>query len=175
MDVGISVSRVGGDTQVKAMKQVAGTLRLDLASYREKQAFSQFGSDLDATTQYQLNHGAHMMEMLKQKRYSALDVRDQIVAIFAAKENYLDDIDLDHVGLFRDGLGKYMAERHPRLRNALLDGKISDDEQERLRLHIEHFKTAFLKEHPNRTRSTDVEKNAEQTTQTEESPSLGEK
>ena len=175
VDVGISVSRVGGDAQVKAMKQVAGTLRLDLASYREKQAFSQFGSDLDATTQYQLNHGAHMMEMLKQKRYSALDVRDQIVAIFAAKENYLDDIDLDHVGLFRDGLGKYMAERHPRLRNALLDGKISDDEQERLRLHIEHFKTAFLKEHPNRTRSTDVEKNAEQTTQTEESPSLGEK
>ena len=175
VDVGISVSRVGGDAQVKAMKQVAGTLRLDLASYREKQAFSQFGSDLDATTQYQLNHGAHMMEMLKQKRYSALDVRDQIVAIFAAKENYLDDIDLDHVGLFRDGLGKYMAERHPRLRNALLDGKISDDEQERLRLHIEHFKTAFLKEHPNRTRSTDVEKNAEQITQTEESPSLGEK
>ena len=74
VDVGISVSRVGGDAQIKAMKQVVGTLRLDLAAFREKQAFSQFGSDLDATTQYQLNHGAHVMEMLKQQRFSALDV-----------------------------------------------------------------------------------------------------
>ena len=130
VDVGISVSRVGGDAQVKAMKQVSGTLRLDLASYREKQAFSQFGSDLDATTQYQLNHGAHMMEMLKQQRYSALDVRDQITAIFAAKENFLDDIDLNHVNLFRDGLAKYMAEKHPALRKSLTDGKLSDDQQE---------------------------------------------
>ena len=81
VDVGISVSRVGGAAQLKAMKQVAGTLRLDLASYREKQAFAQFGSDLDATTQYQLNHGAHMMELLKQKRYAALDVSDQVIAI----------------------------------------------------------------------------------------------
>ena len=174
VDVGISVSRVGGDAQVKAMKQVAGTLRLDLASYREKQAFSQFGSDLDATTQYQLNHGAHMMELLKQKRYSALDVRDQIAAIFAAKENYLDDIDLTNVGLFRDNLASYMAERHPDLRNKLLDGKMSDETQDRLRKHIEHFKEAFLKEHPNRKRVTDVEKSAEQTTEAEESPSLAE-
>ena len=174
VDVGISVSRVGGDAQVKAMKQVAGTLRLDLASYREKQAFSQFGSDLDATTQYQLNHGAHMMELLKQKRYSALDVRDQIAAIFAAKENYLDDIDLANVGLFRDNLATYMAERHPDLRNKLLDGKMSDETQDRLRKHIEHFKEAFLKEHPNRKRMTDVEKSAEQTTEAEESPSLAE-
>ena len=174
VDVGISVSRVGGDAQVKAMKQVAGTLRLDLASYREKQAFSQFGSDLDATTQYQLNHGAHMMELLKQKRYSALDVRDQIAAIFAAKENYLDDIDLANVGLFRDSLATYMAERHPDLRNKLLDGKMSEATQDRLRMHIEHFKEAFLKEHPNRKRVTDVEKSAEQTTEAEESPSLAE-
>ena len=106
VDVGISVSRVGGDAQVKAMKQVAGTLRLDLASYREKQAFSQFGSDLDATTQYQLNHGAHMMELLKQPRYSALDVVDQICAIYAAKENFIDDVDLENVALFRDGLAQ---------------------------------------------------------------------
>ncbi len=113
VDVGISVSRVGGDAQIKAMKQVVGTLRLDLAAYREKQAFSQFGSDLDATTQYQLNHGAHMMEMLKQQRYSALDVRDQVIAIFAAKEDLLDDIDLETVTLFRDGLAAYMAGHCP--------------------------------------------------------------
>ena len=123
VDVGISVSRVGGDAQIKAMKQVVGTLRLDLAAYREKQAFSQFGSDLDATTQYQLNHGAHMMEMLKQQRYSALDVRDQVIAIFAAKEDLLDDIDLENVTLFRDGLAAYMAGHCPKLRNSVLAGK----------------------------------------------------
>ena len=162
VDVGISVSRVGGDAQVKAMKQVAGTLRLDLASYRDKQAFSQFGSDLDATTRYQLNHGAHMMEMLKQQRYSALDVRDQIIAIFAAKEDFLDDIDLPNVNLFRDGLCRYMAERHPRLRSSLTEGKMSQETQERLKVHIAHYKAAFLKEHPNKKRA-DVEANAEPT------------
>ncbi|MGQ5427258.1 F0F1 ATP synthase subunit alpha [Thermophilibacter sp. ZX-H3] len=172
VDVGISVSRVGGDAQVKAMKQVVGTLRLDLAAYREKQAFSQFGSDLDATTQYQLNHGAHMMELLKQQRYSALDVRDQIIAIFAAKEDFLDDIDLGNVNLFRDGLARYMAERHPRLRDSLLDGKIGEDQQNRLRTHIAHFKAEFLKEHPNKVRE-DVEKNAEPTVDHAGAPSLG--
>ena len=169
VDVGISVSRVGGDAQVKAMKQVSGTLRLDLASYREKQAFSQFGSDLDATTQYQLNHGAHMMEMLKQQRYSALDVRDQITVIFAAKENFLDDIDLANVNLFRDGLAKYMAEKHPALRNSLTDGKLNDDQQTRLKTHIAHFKEEFLLEHPNKKQETDVAHAAEQTTSPDQS------
>ena len=169
VDVGISVSRVGGDAQVKAMKQVSGTLRLDLASYREKQAFSQFGSDLDATTQYQLNHGAHMMEMLKQQRYSALDVRDQITAIFAAKENFLDDIDLNHVNLFRDGLAKYMAEKHPALRKSLTDGKLSDDQQARLKPHIASFKREFLLEHPNKKQESDVAHAAEQTTSPDQS------
>lgn len=150
VDVGISVSRVGGDAQVKAMKQVAGTLRLDLASYREKQAFSQFGSDLDATTQYQLNHGAHMMELLKQPRYSALDVVDQICAIYAAKENFIDDVDLENVALFRDDLAQYMSEYHPQLRNSLRNGKISDEQAERLSDHIKHFKVKFLEEHPNK-------------------------
>lgn len=150
VDVGISVSRVGGDAQVKAMKQVAGTLRLDLASYREKQAFSQFGSDLDATTQYQLNHGAHMMELLKQPRYSALDVVDQICAIFAAKENFIDDIDLENVALFRDSLAQYLSEYHPQLRNSLRSGKISEEQANRLREHIKNFKVKFVEEHPNK-------------------------
>lgn len=150
VDVGISVSRVGGDAQVKAMKQVAGTLRLDLASYREKQAFSQFGSDLDATTQYQLNHGAHMMELLKQPRYSALDVVDQICAIFAAKENFIDDIDLENVALFRDSLAQYLSEYHPQLRNSLRSGKISEEQANRLRDHIKNFKVKFVEEHPNK-------------------------
>ncbi|MBP3883440.1 MAG: F0F1 ATP synthase subunit alpha [Olsenella sp.] len=163
VDVGISVSRVGGAAQLPAMKQVAGTLRLDLASYREKQAFSQFGSDLDETTQYQLNHGAHMTEMLKQPRYAALDVSDQVCAIFAAKEDFLDDIDLDHVTLFRDELAKNMAERHPKLRQELKQGKIDDAKAERLKRHIAHFKERFLKEHPNKATMVDVAEHAEET------------
>ena len=150
VDVGISVSRVGGAAQLPAMKQVAGTLRLDLASYREKQAFAQFGSDLDATTQYQLNHGAHMLELLKQKRFAALDAADQVISIFAAKENMIDDVDLDHVILFRDELCKYMRLRHDALRREIVKGKISDEQSDRLKLHITHFKERFLKEHPNK-------------------------
>ncbi len=161
VDVGISVSRVGGAAQLKSMKQVAGTLRLDLASYREKQAFSQFGSDLDATTQYQLNHGAHMMELLKQPRYAALDVADQVVSIFAAKEDFLDDIDLDRVTLFRDKLAAYMAERHPQLRVRLRAEKIDDETGERIKAHVAHFKEEFLLEHPNRGQATNVEELAE--------------
>ncbi len=163
VDVGISVSRVGGAAQLAAMKQVAGTLRLDLASYREKQAFSQFGSDLDEATQYQLNHGAHMTEMLKQPRYAALDVSDQVIAIFAAKEDFLDDIDLDHVTLFRNELAKSMAERHPKLRQELRCGKIDDAMSERLKRHIANFKERFLKEHPNKSTMVDVAKAAEET------------
>ena len=163
VDVGISVSRVGGDAQIKAMKQVVGTLRLDLAAYREKQAFSQFGSDLDATTQYQLNHGAHVMEMLKQQRFSALDVRDQVIAIFAAKEDFLDDIDLENVTLFRDGLAKYMSEHCPKLRASVMKGKIDDATASRLRGRIARFKKLFLAEYPNRKRLEDVEQAAEDT------------
>ncbi|MGN0077055.1 MAG: F0F1 ATP synthase subunit alpha [Parafannyhessea sp.] len=161
VDVGISVSRVGGAAQLKSMKQVAGTLRLDLASYRDKQAFAQFGSDLDATTQYQLNHGAHMMEMLKQKRFSALDVVDQVIAIFAAKEDFLDDVDLDHVTLFRDGLAKYMQERHPQLREEIRDHKIDDGMAERIKTHVKHYKEQFLAAHPNKATMGDVAKTAE--------------
>ena len=163
VDVGISVSRVGGAAQIPAMKQVAGTLRLDLASYREKQAFSQFGSDLDATTQYQLNHGAHMMEMLKQQRFSALHVCDQVISIFAAKEDFLDDIDLDHVTLFRDELAKYMTGHCPKLRAAVLAGKLDDVTSRKLKARIARFKKSFLAEHPNKRSREDVEKSAEPT------------
>ena len=144
VDVGISVSRVGGSAQLAAMKQVAGTLRLDLASYRERQAFAQFGSDLDQTTQYQLNHGAHMMELLKQKRYAALPVADQVIAIYAAKENFLDDLDLGQVVPFRDGLAKFMEARHPSVRQKVLSGKISDELGAELNKYITEYKEQFL-------------------------------
>ena len=157
VDVGISVSRVGGAAQLKAMKQVAGTLRLDLASYAEKQAFAQFGSDLDASTQYQLSHGARMTELLKQSRYSALDVADQIIALFAGKEGYLDDLDIDQICSFRDGLAAYMQERHEALRREVRTSKISDNTAERLKGHIASFKKQFLLEHP---RKADLEAEA---------------
>ena len=163
VDVGISVSRVGGDAQTKAMKQVAGNLRLDLASYQELAGFTQFGSDLDATTQYQLNHGAHMMELLKQGRFAALAAPDEIIAVFAGKEDFLDDIDLNHVSLFRDGLAKYMAEKHPALRASLLNGKITEDQERRLKEHITHYKAQFMLEHPNKAKARDVEHAAEKT------------
>ena len=157
VDVGISVSRVGGAAQLKAMKQVAGTLRLDLASYAEKQAFAQFGSDLDASTQYQLSHGARMTELLKQSRYSALDVADQIIALFAGKEGYLDDLDIGQICPFRDGLAAYMQERHEALRREVRTSKISDNTAERLKGHIASFKKQFLLEHP---RKADLEAEA---------------
>ena len=147
VDVGISVSRVGGAAQLAAMKQVAGTLRLDLASYREKQAFSQFGSDLDEATQYQLNHGAHMMELLKQKRYAALDVADQVIAIFAAKENFLDDLDLSMVVPFRDELAAYMENRYSRLRANVREGRLSSETEDSLRSAIANFKAQFVADH----------------------------
>ena len=146
VDVGISVSRVGGDAQLKAMKQVAGTLRLDLASYREKQAFAQFGFDLDATTQYQLSHGARMTELLKQGRYAALDVSDQALALFAGKEGFLDDLDIELVTPFRDGLAAYMAERHDDVRKEIRKGRISDELGDRIKGYITAFKKDFLEE-----------------------------
>lgn len=173
VDVGISVSRVGGAAQIASMKQVAGTLRLDLASYREKQAFAQFGSDLDAATRYQLNHGAHMMELLKQPRFSALDVRDQVAVIFAGKENLLDDVDLPNVPLFRDGLAAHMAEKHAALRQSLLDAKIDEATSARLKRCISQFKEAFLKQHPNAASPVDVGLKAEDTEVADEPIALG--
>ena len=139
------------------MKQVAGTLRLDLASYAEKQAFAQFGSDLDASTQYQLSHGARMTELLKQSRYSALDVADQIIALFAGKEGFLDDLDINQICPFRDGLAGYMQERHEALRREVRTSKISDNTAERLKGHIASFKKQFLLQHP---RKADLEAEA---------------
>ena len=119
VDVGISVSRVGGSAQVKAMKQVAGTLRLDLASYRELKAFTQFGSDLDKATQFQLNRGARMTELLKQGRYNPMPVFDQAVSIYAGGHGYLDDIAVSDVVRFRTELIAYLHASKPELFEAL--------------------------------------------------------
>jgi len=147
VDVGISVSRVGGSAQLPAMKQQAGTLRLDLASYREKLAFSQFGSDLDAATQYQLSHGARMTELLKQKRYSALDAADQTAVLFAGKEGYLDDLDITLVVPFRDEFVPYLQEHSPNIRERIRKGKIDDETSAHLKMLLDDFKAEFLVHH----------------------------
>jgi len=147
LDVGISVSRVGGNAQIKAMKQVAGPLRLSLAQYRELEAFAQFGSDLDAATQKQLARGARTVEVLKQKQYSPMPVEQQVAIIFAVTNGYLDDIE---VGLIR----RWEADFLEYLRTAqapLLDGirtkkALDDDLTRKLKAVIELFKPMFKAE-----------------------------
>lgn len=144
VNVGISVSRVGGSAQVKAMKQVAGMLRLDLASYRELQAFTQFGSDLDKATQAQLNRGAHMTELLKQGRYAPMPVMDQAIAIYAGAHGYLADIPLEDVTRFRGELLVYLHASKPEIVEALeKERKFTDAIEADLNAAIETFKLQF--------------------------------
>jgi len=113
VNVGLSVSRVGGSAQIKAMKQVAGKLRLDLAQYREMAAFAQFGSDLDKATQAQLNRGARMVELLKQDQYRPLPVERQIAIIHAGTGGHLDDLPVEQVQPFEEALYKFIEARYP--------------------------------------------------------------
>ena len=144
VDVGISVSRVGGSAQTKAMKQQAGNLRLDLASYRELAGFMQFGSDLDATTQKQLTHGARMTELLKQGRYKALDVTEQVAVLYAGNKGYLDDMDLADVVPFRDGLVDYLEGAHRKLLESFRTVKMDDAMASQLETAIRDYKSQFL-------------------------------
>ena len=144
VDVGISVSRVGGSAQIKAMKQVAGSLRLDLASYRELQAFTQFGSDLDKATQDQLNRGAHMTELLKQGRYNPMPVQEQAVAIYAGGHGYLDDIPVSSVVRFRTELLDYLRASKPEIFAGIVkEKKFTEAIETELNAAIEAFKLQF--------------------------------
>mgnify|MGYP001366428131 FL=1 len=144
VDVGISVSRVGGSAQIKAMKQVAGSLRLDLAAYRELQAFAQFGSDLDKATQDQLNRGAHMMELLKQGRYVPMPVEDQVMSIFAGDNGFLDDLKVASVVRFRAEMLQYLRSNRPEIGQSIVaDKKITDEASDKLKEAIAAFKTQF--------------------------------
>ena len=144
VNVGISVSRVGGSAQVKAMKQGAGTLRLDLASDRELQAFTQFGSDLDKSTQDQLNRGAHMTELLKQGRYVPMPVMDQAMSIYAGAHGYLDDIPVSDVVRFRGEFLDFIHASKPEIVEALEKAqKFTDEIETDLNAAIEAFKLQF--------------------------------
>ena len=119
INVGISVSRVGGNAQIKAMKQVAGRLRLDLAQYREMAAFAQFGSDLDAATQRLLNRGARLTELLKQPQFSPLKMEEQVAVIYAGVNGYLDPLPLNRVRAFEDGLLSLLRGRHAEILDSI--------------------------------------------------------
>ncbi len=128
INVGLSVSRVGGAAQIKTMKQVAGTLRLDLAQYRELAAFSQFGSELDKATQAQLARGARMVELLKQEQYKPMPVADQVLSLYAGVNGFLDDVPIKKVREFETGLLEYIKDKHPKIREEVVSKKKIDDE-----------------------------------------------
>ena len=141
VNVGLSVSRVGGSAQLGAMKQVAGRLRMDLAQYRELAAFSQFGSDLDKATRDTLHRGDRMTELLKQPCYSPMEASDQVISIFAASEGYADDVEVKDIAAFEKALIPYVNKHYPELRGEILSGrKLGKDSLEKLRAVIEDFK-----------------------------------
>ncbi|MBM4270352.1 MAG: F0F1 ATP synthase subunit alpha, partial [Deltaproteobacteria bacterium] len=143
---GISVSRVGGSAQIKAMRQVAGSLRLDLAQYRSMQAFAQFGSDLDAATQQQLNRGSRLVELLKQKQYEPQSVERQVLILFAATRGFVDDLEVAELARFEAELLSYVESKHPDVFSEILQKKqISDELGERMSATITDFKKIFVK------------------------------
>lgn len=145
INVGISVSRVGGAAQIKAMKQVAGRLRLDLAQYRELEAFAQFGSELDKATQAQLARGARTVEVLKQPQYQPMRAEEQIQIIYTVVNGYLDDVAVERIKEFEEEFLQYMRVRHPEIGEAIASEKeISEKTEAALKGAIEEFKKTFL-------------------------------
>ena len=144
INVGISVSRVGGNAQIKAMKQVAGRLRLDLAQYRELEAFAEFGSELDKASQAQLDRGARVVEILKQKQYTPYPVEEQVMSIWAVTNGYLDDLPVETAQEFESGLLDHLRTRHSGVGQAIREsGKLDDDTVEQLKKAVEDFKSSF--------------------------------
>ncbi|PYO97765.1 MAG: F0F1 ATP synthase subunit alpha [Gemmatimonadetes bacterium] len=138
---GVSVSRVGGNAQIKAMKQVAGRLRLDLAQYRELEAFAQFGSELDQATQKQLARGVRLVEVLKQPQYQPMPVEQQVMVIFAATNGYLDDVPVDQIRAWEQGFRDFMAAQHPDVGEEIRSRKVlGDDLTARLRAAVAEYK-----------------------------------
>jgi F-type H+-transporting ATPase subunit alpha len=144
VNVGNSVSRVGGSAQIKAMRQVAGTMRLDLAQYREMAAFAQFGSDLDKATQAQLAKGERLVEILKQDQNQPLPVEKQVAIIYAANKGYLGDLPVSQCRRFERELYGYLDDRHPGVLSDIREKKLLDEELEgKLKIALDEFKNHF--------------------------------
>ncbi|HTT65673.1 MAG TPA: F0F1 ATP synthase subunit alpha [Bryobacteraceae bacterium] len=149
IDVGISVSRVGGSAQIKAMRQIAGTLRLDMAQFRDLAAFAQFGSDLDKASLAQLNRGKHLVEVLKQGQFEPLAVEKQILIIFAGTQGYLDDLPIEQVRRFEAELYRFVDNAHRALLAKIAEKKILDDAlRAEIAAVIKEFKDRFVAEQP---------------------------
>ncbi len=145
INAGLSVSRVGGDAQTKAMKQVAGRLRLDMAAYREVAAFAQFGSDLDSATQAQLSRGQRLQEILKQPQYKPMGLEEQIVVLFAATNGYADDVPVDQISTWEIALLRNIATSHSEILKDIAEAKnITDKTEEKLHQAIETFNRSWL-------------------------------
>jgi F-type H+-transporting ATPase subunit alpha len=144
VDVGLSVSRVGGNAQIKAMKKVSGTLKLDLAQYRELEAFAKFGSDLDEATQAQLTRGARLLEILKQKQYSPIDTEKQVVLIYAGSQGFLDKIEIDQLQKFENDLFDFLDAAHSNiLKNIRESGVLSEADNDSLKNALSDFVKGF--------------------------------
>ena len=147
INVGLSVSRVGGNAQIKAMKSIAGTLRLDLANYREMEAFAKFGSDLDKATIAQLTRGERMVEILKQNQYVPMNIDKQVAIIYAGSKGYLDDLEIERVLEFESGLFEYLdANASSALSSITIEGLISDETEKLLDKAINDYKQAYITE-----------------------------
>ncbi len=147
VDVGLSVSRVGGNAQIKAMRQVAGTLRLDLAQYRNLAAFAQFGSDLDKASQAQLNRGRRLVELLKQAQFQPLPIERQVVTIFAGTSGFLDDVPVDRCRKFEADLYTFLDNAHPSIWQQIREKKALDDAlRAELQNAVKEFKARFLEQ-----------------------------
>ena len=145
VDVGISVSRVGGNAQIKAMKSIAGMLRLDLAQFRELEAFAKFGSDLDKATLAQLARGRAMVEVLKQNQYAPMSVENQVAIIFAGSEGFLDDIPVEKVGEFETGLLEYLESNYVTVLDSIRQaGELSEEKRDELKKATDEFKKGFV-------------------------------
>jgi F-type H+-transporting ATPase subunit alpha len=145
VNVGISVSRVGGNAQRKAMKKIAGSLRLDLAAFRELEAFSQLGTELDVATQRQLDRGSRMVELLKQPQYAPFPLTDQVISIFAGSKGFIDDLPIPQVRAFEEGLLQHIEDEFPEITKEIADtGAMSDDTTTKLSKVIDDFKIQFL-------------------------------
>ena len=149
INVGLSVSRVGGNAQIKAMRQIAGPLRLELAQYRDLAAFAQFGSDLDKASLAQLNRGARLVEILKQGQFQPLPVEKQVLIIFAATNAYLDDLRVDQCRKFEQELYRFVDNAHRGLLQKIREKKAIDDElRGEINAVIKEFKARFVAEAP---------------------------
>ena len=144
INVGLSVSRVGGSAQIKAMKQVAGTMRLDLAQYRELAAFAQFGSDLDKSTKAKLERGARLVELLKQPQYQPMSTQEQVASMYAATRGYMDDVPVASIQAFERGLLEFLRNtKADILSDIKTKQKLDDDIEARLKDAILEFKKGY--------------------------------